>query len=169
MFSQELIDKIYNQGSLAFYWRAYRKDDTILNQFNTTEIEGKLKENQFTEVDKSPEKFKRFELVSLKSEKVIFSVNLENGDFILNGVLIKNNLEISDYQLRCIFWRRKKVTMNVFTKEGKARYQFYTLGWQTTINNKNIKKEYIIFPDFSVQEVFSKQKRGLEAKAKITN
>ncbi len=164
---KKLIDKIYNQGELEFYWNAYKKDDTIFSQFEL--IEADLKENLFTDVDKHPEKYKKFELVNIKNSEIKFSVDLETGDFILNGLVIKNNINVEGQQLKCTFWRRKAVTINLLTSSGKSRFLYYILGWHTNIGGANIKKEYRIFPDFSVQEVLHKQSRKIYARGKIIN
>jgi len=87
---KEAIDKIYTQGELEFFWNAYKKDNSIFSQFEF--IEEEAKENLFTDVDKHPENYKKFELVSIKDSKIKFSINLETGDFILNGLTIKNNM-----------------------------------------------------------------------------
>ena len=164
---KEAIDKIYNQGELEFFWNAYKKDNSIFSQFEFIEVEAK--ENLFTDVDKHPENYKKFELVSIKDSKIKFSIDLETGNFTLNGLTIKNNINIDDCQLKCTFWRRKAITLNILTSKGKSRFLHYILGWHTNIGGANIKKEYKIFPDYSVQEVLHKQSRKIYARGKIIN
>ena len=89
--------------------------------------------------------------------------------FIFDGVLIKNNIDTSKHQLKCIFWRRKAITINIAISKESSRYLFYIIGWNTNINGANIKKEYRIFADLSVQEIFVKQSRQLYAQAKLIN
>lgn len=165
--NKEIIRKIYNQGDLEFIWQAYKKDGSILSQFE--EVDNELKENLFTEIDNSPERFKKFELVSINNPDKKYSVDLETGNFIFDRVLIKNNIDISKHQLKCIFWRRKAITINLAISKESSRYLFYIIGWNTNINGANIKKEYRIFADLSVQEIFVKQSRQLYAQAKLIN
>jgi len=164
--NKELIDKIFTQGELAFFWNAYRKDGSVFSQFELIK-ESKLKENLFTDVDQHPENYKIFELVSIKNPDIKFSVDLETGDFKLKDVLVKNNIKVSDQQLKCTFWRRKAITVNLKTSDESAKYLHYVLGWHTNIEGSNIKKEYIIFPDYSVQEVYHKQSRKIYARGRI--
>ena len=163
---QDLINKIYAQGDLAFFWEAYKKDGIIFPQFEITE-EDKLTENLFTDIDKYPENYKKFELVSINNSKVKFSVDLETGDFTLNGVLIKNNIRVDDQQLRCTFWRRKAITLNLANSQESSKYLYYILGWHTNIEGASIKKEYMIFPDFSLQEIFYKQSKKVYSRGRI--
>jgi len=162
--NKEQIQQTY-QGELHYYWKAYYKDGTELCQFE--EKEGKIIENNFSEIDRNPEKFKKFELLSLENKAVSFIVYLDTGDFNLNGTIIKNNIEIGNSQLHCIFWRRKVVT--VLSTDGSESHKFahYTIGWQTTINKANIKKEYKIYPDNSVKEILFKQNRAIFTRARI--
>ena len=165
--NKEVISKIYKQGELHFFWIATRKDGTYYEQFETDVKTGKGKENLFTLIDKEPELFKEFCLVNVEDSKVKFSVDLETGDFMFKGVTIKNNINIKNQQLKCTFWRRKAVTINIADSKQSARYMHYIIGLHTNIDGANIKKEYRIFPDFSVQEVLHKQSRKLYAKARI--
>lgn len=164
---KEQVAKIYNQGELLFYWKAYRKDGSILCQFE--EIDGEVKENLFTEIDSKPEKFKEFELVNTENPEKTFSVYLDTGDFKLGNVIIRNNINTENYQLKCIFWRKKAITLNISSSKESSKYLYYTLGWQTNIDNMNIKKEYLILPDNSVREVFQKQNKKLYSRARIIN
>jgi len=164
--NKELINQIYNQGVLDFFWVAVRKDDSTLCQFKQTG--DTVEETPFAGVDQHPEHFKSFKLISLKDETITFEVDLETGDFLFKGVRLKNNIEIADSQLKCSFWRRKFITMNLSLSKESSKYLCYILGWHTNIDGVNIKKEYQIFPDFSVKEILHKQSRKLFAKAKIT-
>jgi hypothetical protein len=166
--NKEKIGKIYTDCELPFYWKAYRKDGSILCQFE--EKNGVLEENLFTEVDKNPSNFRKFELINIDNDKV-YSVDLETGDFSFDGVLIKNNIDLEGNQLQCIFWRRKLHVLNVITNS--VSFLHYSLGWQTNVGSNqhkigiNIKREYRIFPDGSVQEILQRQNSKIFAKANI--
>ena len=118
-------------------------------------------------MSRSPESFKEFCLVSIKNPEIKFGVDLETGDFSLNGLIIKNNINIDNQQLKCTFWRRKAITVNLATSNESSKYLHYILGWHTNIEGASIKKEYRIFPDFSVQEVLHKQSRKIYARGSI--
>lgn len=167
--NKEQIGKIYTDCALDYYWKAYKKDGSILSQFE--EVDGELKEILYTEIDRSPENFKKFELINVNNSSLVFSVDLETGDFFFNGVIIKNNIDTKGSQLQCIFWRKKSITLN--TSGQSVSYSHYTLGWQTNIGETqhklgtNLKKEYKIFPDGSIQEILQKPNRNLFAQANI--
>ena len=162
---KDVINKIYKQGELVFYWKAYKKDGTVFSQFE--KIEGIIKENLFTDLNQHPENYEKFVLVSADKPEIFFGVDLITGDFELNKVLIKNNIDVSNQQLKCIFWRRKAITLNLIEAKESSKYLYYLLGWHTNIRGADIKKEYKIFSDFSVQEILHKQSRKLYAKGKI--
>lgn len=166
ILNKEDINKIFKQGELAFYWQAFKKNGEVYPQFVVSD-DMQLIENSFSEIDNYPEKFSVFELVSLENPDVKFKVNLENGDFEFNGVTIKNNINIEGKQLKCTFWRRKAITVNISEGKESAKYLFYTLGWHTNIEGANIKKEYKIFSDYTVQEILYKQSRKLFGKGLI--
>jgi len=148
---------------LHFHWIAYYKDGKTLKQFND---EGQ--ENLFTEVDKFPEKFEKFELVNILDDSITHSVNLINGDLKFNGVLIKNNIDLSEAdKIKCIYFRRCQRMMNNAGETESVKIACYLLGWQTNIKGANIKKEYIIFPDNSIQEVMQKYKRQIKSVGNI--
>jgi len=148
---------------LHFHWIAYYKDGKTLKQFNDNE-----QENLFTEVDKFPEKFEKFELVNVLDNSITHSVNLINGDLKFNGLLIKNNIDLSEAdKIRCIYFRRCQRVMFAKSAADSVKIACYLLGWQTNIKGANIKKEYIIFPDNSIQEVMQKYKRQLSSVANI--
>jgi len=161
--NKDKIANIYKDCELPFYWQAYKKDGSILKQFE--EVGGNLKENLYTEVDKNPESYKKFELINVNNDSLTFSVDLETGDFCLNNILIKNNIDIKNSILQCIFWRKKTTILNV--RGQSVFYSFYTLGWQTNLDGANIKREYKIFPNGDIQEILQKQHRKLFAQAKI--
>lgn len=150
------------QGNLHFYWNAYYKDGKVLCQFSE---DGQ--ENMFTDIDRNPEKFKKFELINLDNKEEKYNVDLETGDFNFNGVVIKNSLDLSGSQLQCIFWRRKAITLNLTNASESSKYLHYILGWQANINGASIKREYRIIPGGVVQEVVHKVKRALISKARI--
>lgn len=160
--NKEQIGKIYNECELPFYWKAYKKDGSVLLQFEEGE---ELKENLYSEVDRNPENFKKFELVDLQNETKTYSIDLETGDFYFNNVIIKNNIDIKGGILQCIFWRKKAITLNRASQS--VSYLYYTLGWQINIDGANIKREYKIFSNGDVQEILQKQHRKLFAQAKI--
>ena len=161
--NKENIRKIFTDCELPYFWKAYKKDGSILSQFE--EVAGEVKENLYSEIDRKPEDFKKFELVNTDNNLIIFSVDLETGDFLLNGIIIRNNINITGRQLQCIFWRKKNHVLNKATES--IFYSHYTLGWQTNIDGINIKKEYKIFSDSSVQEIMQKQHRKLFVQASI--
>ncbi len=165
--NKDLIGRIYKQGGLDFFWNAYRKDGTILCQFETVGEE--IKENSFGNIDKNPELFTRFELVSVSNPEIKYSVDLETGNFNLNGILLKNNINITGYKLKCTFWRRKAVTMNLVLSKESFKYLHYIIGWNTNIEGASIKKEYKVFADFSIEEVLLKQSRKVFARGKIAD
>ena len=164
--NKEKINKIYTQAELHFYWRAYNKNGEIINQFKELE-NGELEEINFREIDIAPEKFNKFELVNTDNPDIKFSVDLVTGNFNLNGVVLKNNIDIKDCQLRCIFWRNKSVSLNIAIKSESLKYNHYTLGWATTKDKISLKREYKIFPDLTVQEIFNKKRVRISAKANI--
>jgi len=146
------------QNKYHFVWRAHFKDGSILNQ-----IEGE-QEKTYRDIDQHPEKVKKFELINVQNPEKIYSVDLETGDFNFNGVIFKNNIDVSDCQLRCIYFRRRqKIMFSAIPDIISA----YLLGWQTTKNNINIKKEYIISPDCSIKEIIQKGKRLISSNIKI--
>jgi hypothetical protein len=159
-------EEIKNRFDFDYYWIAKRKDGSSLFQFENSENSDCLVENMFSEIDRNPEKFKSFSLISTNSEN-IFSVDLETGDFKLNGVNYKNNIDIQGNQLRCVYWRRKVITLNLIDSSESVRIGCYFLGWQTTINNHNYKKILKIFADGTVQEESDSKKSSLSSKANI--
>jgi len=164
--NKELITKIYKQGDLDFIWNAYKKSGVVYSQFELDE-KGELKENMFTDIDSNPDNYKKFELVNVINPDETFSVDLETGDFNFKGVIIKNNININNQVLKCIFWRRKAITLNIASSRQSSKYLHYLIGWHTNLEGASVKKEYRVFVDGTVQEVLHKQNRKVYSKASI--
>lgn len=164
MKSEEL--KNLFETDLHFYWQAHYKNGEVLSQVYVND-KNKLVENSYTEIFQHPERFKKFELVNVNDGLIRYSVDLETGDFNLKGIKIKNNIDLAGNQIKCIYWRNKSYTLNMANMGRKVRFNHYILGWQVNITNQNIKREYKIFPDFSVEECFNKNNQKILTKSYI--
>ena len=77
-----------------------------------------------------------------------FSVDLKTGDFFVNDILInlgEHSVDIKGKELRWI-----KVTEKVL----------YVIGWQTTVNRKNIKRMIAINEDGDI-EIWTEDQKGI--------
>jgi hypothetical protein len=91
------------------------------------------KRSAFYDVDHS--KLAIFYLVSSNN---VYSVNLIDGHFEVNGVPFRlhDDPELKDFRL--IFFRQHTHNYNIITKEELSHEIVYKLGWQTTKEGKNI-------------------------------
>jgi len=120
-------------------WRAYFKNQHVLEQFD---IEGK--ERLFKEVLNRQEELEQLELFN---DKERYSVNLRTGLFTIKGVEI-DLFGISSQQpkYRVVYYKRMQ-TMFTSQQIGKPKLFCYLLGLQTTIDNKNVQRVLQIYPD----------------------
>ena len=118
-------------------WRAYFKGQHVLEQYDS-----KGKERLFKEVLDRQDELEKFELVG---NGEIYQVNLITGEFFIKGVkfLPATETELGvyhrDVKYRIIYYRRIQTTVSQ-TKVGKPNLLCYLLGWQATIDGKNIQR-----------------------------
>ena len=118
-------------------WRAYFKNQYVLNQ-----VDDKGRERLFKEVLDKQEELYRFELVG---DGKIYSVDLKTGEFFIKDIkflpITETELGVyhRDVKYRIIYYRRMQTTVNQTTVK-KPSLLCYLLGWQATIDGKNIQR-----------------------------
>jgi hypothetical protein len=128
-------------------WKARFEGGRVLEQFDANE-----KERLFKEVLDKQELLESFEL--LENEK-IYAVSLIYGTFYINGVKVnliteeELGIPLRDAEYRIIYYRRMRQTLSE-SEIGKLRLFCYLLGWQTTVNGKNIKRILQIYPNGNI-------------------
>ncbi len=101
-------------------WVAVYNDGSILRQFNDDGTE-----NRYGDIDRK--RLSEFHLVARDEDRIVLAYALEPGQ-------------------RLIY--RKRYSMSGIT--GEKNWVIYIVGWQQTINGKNIQNVSFIFPDGSI-------------------
>lgn len=129
-------------------WNAHFKGGRVLEQFDE-----RKKERLFREVLDKQEDLETFDLVE---DGKVYSVDLKNGEFCINGQYLFAITEeelghpVRDIKYRIIYYRRMR---QILTETGtglvpsKTKAHCYLLGWQATIDDKNIQRILHIYPD----------------------
>ena len=90
-----------------------------------------------------------------------FSVDLKTGEFFVNDILInlgEHSIDIKGKELRWINFRRRIIS---YVMGGKATEKIlYVIGWQTTVNRKNIKRMIAINEDGDI-EIWTEDQKGI--------
>lgn len=142
-------------NKIGLKWRAYFKGQHVLDQFDS-----KNKERLFKEVLDRQDELEKFELVG---NGEVYQVNLITGEFFIKGVkfLPVTETELGVYhrsvKYRIIYYRRIQTTISQ-TKVGKPNLLCYLLGWQATIDGKNIQRVMHIYLDGKIALQTSKNK-----------
>lgn len=106
----------------------------------------------------SPNVWKQKELIELfevwhEPERVAIRVDLRDGSFWFNGNLKFKPSLPPDTQYRLIWFRRMEKEMYTLDKDTTgSRCLFYGIGWQATIDGKNIKAGYLLHSDGKITE-----------------
>lgn len=118
-------------------WRAYFKNQYVLDQYSDDK-----KERLFREVLDRQDELEKFELVG---NGEIYQVNLITGEFFIKGVkfLPVTETELGVYhrnvEYRIIYYRRMQTTVSRINVRKPSLF-CYLLGWQATINGKNVQR-----------------------------
>jgi hypothetical protein len=128
---------------LDYEFVCYYKDGSLVRQeYNTPN------EKHFGHLDQ--DNIKVFELQNGNKK---YSVNLENGEFNLDGLVcrfdlgFRNGKRLEPKEYRLIYYRRVNTEFN---PDGIVQKVRYLLGWQTEIEGKNYQRFIIIEPDGSL-------------------
>lgn len=139
---------------LELEWTAYYNDVTSLKQQYgqgewNQELETFADEHHFGHIDQ--DKLVKFEL---SGEYGTFTLDLNTGEINANGLILRYkhlDLALSDprmnFEKRLIYFRR---TRQENTYEGPRITNRFLLGWQATVDGKNIQFIIITEPDGSV-------------------
>lgn len=124
-------------------WKAHFSNARTLEQYDATG-----KEKLFKEILDRQSELEVFELVDSGN---IYQVDLRTGKFFIKGVeffpITETELGVyhRDVKYRIIYYKRMQTTVSQ-TKVGKLNLLCYLLGWQATINGKNVKRVMHIYP-----------------------
>lgn len=141
-------------SKLELEWTAHYKDGTVLKQQYgqgdwDDEKESFTKERHFGHIDQ--DKLKTFELSGPQGSYIL---DLETGEMLMDGrkmrfkhLDIPSTDERMQFERRLIFFRRIRQDVG---PEGVKITNRYLIGWQATLNNKNVQFIIIIEPDGSL-------------------
>jgi len=123
-----------------YVWKTKFNNGEILNQF-----EGD-KENSFREVVKRNSEIDLFYLIATGNEKYVHIVDFNNGNFSFHGNVVTNEIDSKVFKgsnPRIIFFRENQIFLNNTEVVGNQVIGF-TLGWQITLGDDNLQKQFLI-------------------------
>jgi len=124
-------------------WKAYFNDE-VINQFDDVD---QTKENLFKKVLERQDKLKLFCLFNVIT-KTNYIVDLVNGAISIGGVSKLAIDHINKQNNRVIYFRRivKEITLNK-TLDETLKEITYFIGFQYTVEGRNVKKIIQIYED----------------------
>jgi hypothetical protein len=127
---------------IKYPWTAVFKDSTIIKQFNEDGSE-----NLFREVLDRQDGLRHFRVGKI-------TVDLLDGSFLVDGVTLfgSTSREYSDETVkkRIIYFRITTRVFNAATLQQNSVNFVYAIGWQATIDGKNVKHIMYLHPNGKV-------------------
>ena len=124
-------------------WRADYGNDTLWQYSQDYK-----KENMFKDIDLN--RLVKFELIN---ENVVYSVNLTNGVFFINGIeLVLDIPPNTQPPFRLIYFRRVRQSFSTTSQIPKNTTVVHHIGWQITINDKNHQR-ILAVPEHSPKQI----------------
>jgi len=124
-----------------YQWEAVLKDGRVIKQ--STDVT----KNSFKEVIDNKEFLSIFQICSQDGQERTYSVNMNTGEFNLNGFIIKSSIDLSnETRKEPIYWERSKV---VYSSEDGGHAPVvvgFIIGWQVNIEGKNFQQQFMITP-----------------------
>jgi hypothetical protein len=140
---------------MLYTWTAQTRQNILYPQFNE---EGK--ELPF-KVIQEIEKNNNLAMLHLQGKRdTNYAVDLRDGIFYVNSTAIKVPFsQLKDVNYRIIFWRRmRKETGPEAKHKGEQYLHAILLGWQVTLEGKNIQQIMYIYPHSKGEMIEFKEK-----------
>jgi len=137
-----------NKRVEKFTWLAVFKDNSELSQYpEGTEMGDETEETNFRQVIENQDQLKTLKLITEDGPE--YSVDLETGEFKLNGVSETPTVPPGAV-LRPINVRRIRRIFDQLGQQIRVEIT-HILGWQTTVGGKNYKTTIQVKPDGKVE------------------
>lgn len=124
-------------ANLKYLFSCLMKDGTIIDQTQEDVSPTNSEKSAFYDVNQRLDDVVQFILVSQESDPICYGVNLQTGEFLVNGhAFTAQDTSLTelptDPQYRLIYFRRVKLHFNAATLEQTGKSIVYYIGWQTT-------------------------------------
>ncbi len=125
---------------MDYHWQAILEDGSVIDQFK----EGQ--DQTFKPVMENKDKLVELKLISTDGQNRQYSVNMQTGEFNLNGFKIQSSIRIAECDKKePIYWRRNQVIL--LGVVGEPIPVGYIIGWQVNTEGKNYQQQFMIQPD----------------------
>lgn len=124
-------------ANLKYLFTCLMKDGTVVDQTQEDVSFTNPEKSAFYDVNRRLEEVRMFVLVSQEDPTLTYGVNLETGEFLVNGhAFTAQDSSLPELALapvyRLIYFRRVKLHFNAGTLEQTGKSIVYYIGWQTT-------------------------------------
>lgn len=155
---------------LCFHWRAKYKNDSYISQF-----EGENEVHHFGHIwgpkaKNSQNELIEFQLISSIDNTIVYSVNLKDGVFNLNGEIVrpkfdfaipadKTLVDMGEVKIKPIYWRR--VRQHLFVEIGQQIRHLF--GYELSYRGNFAKKVFAINEAGEWEEVDEKELKTISS------